>query len=73
VFSAVFCPGGRRVLSCGQDRTVRLFDVPTTTELHRFEGHTDSVWGVAVSRDGRFAASGSADGTVRLWRLPAEK
>ena len=35
--------------------------------LRRLQGHTDMVWGVALSGDGQLAASGGADGTVRLW------
>ena len=34
---------------------------------HTFEGHTEAVACVAISDDGRLAASGSLDGTVRLW------
>ncbi|MDB5075919.1 MAG: repeat protein, partial [Chloroflexi bacterium] len=30
-------------------------------------GHTALVWAVALSGDGRLAASGSFDGSVKLW------
>jgi WD40 repeat protein len=31
------------------------------------EGHSDSVWSIAFSQDGRLLASGSSDKTIKLW------
>jgi WD40 repeat protein len=33
------------------------------------EGHTGNVTGLAVTRDGKFLATGSSDKTIRLWDL----
>jgi WD40 repeat protein/serine/threonine protein kinase len=38
-------------------------------EVRRFEGHTNGVFGVALSPDGRHALSGGGDGTVLLWEV----
>jgi len=34
-----------------------------------FSGHTSTVWGVAISPDGKYLATGSSDGTAGLWDL----
>lgn len=39
--------------------------------LRFFRGHADYVTSLSASRDGRYLASGSADGTVRVWSLSA--
>jgi WD40 repeat protein/serine/threonine protein kinase len=41
-----------------------------TNCLHTIEGHNDSVTSVAISSDGSHALSGSADNTLKLWKLP---
>jgi WD40 repeat protein len=45
------------------------WDVATGAVLHRFIGHTDLVWSVAIHPEGHLALSGSGDDTMRLWSL----
>jgi WD40 repeat protein/serine/threonine protein kinase len=38
-------------------------------ESSQVTGHTDHVWSVCLSTDGRFALSGSRDNTIKLWEV----
>ena len=39
----------------------------TQGKVRSLSGHTDSVWSLAWSHNGRYIASGSADATARVW------
>src|SRR5262249_48677274 len=56
----------------GTDRTLKLWQASSGQCLRTFAGHLDAVTAVAMSSDGRFALSGSADRTLQLWILDWE-
>jgi WD40 repeat protein len=66
-----FLPDGLRGLSAGRDKRAMLWDLETGSPLQALEGHSESVSQIAVSKDGRVAATAGKDGLVALWELPA--
>ena len=67
-----FSPDGKTLASASGDRTVRLWDVATGTQLgNPLVGDTKQVESVAFSPDGQFLVSCADDRTVRLWQAPA--
>jgi WD40 repeat protein len=85
VESVVFSPDGKtlasgsgrtlghinedKTLKLLKDKTIKLWDVSSGTELRTFTGHSSGVLSVAFSPDGKTLASGSEDHTIKLWEV----
>mmetsp|Transcript_39563 Transcript_39563/g.93159 ORF Transcript_39563/g.93159 Transcript_39563/m.93159 type:complete len:443 (-) Transcript_39563:269-1597(-) len=75
VLSVAISPVDRQaVITGGQDDVAVLWRLQEDAsgglqcmQQRRLEGHKDSVSQVAFSHDGQYAATGSYDGTVRIW------
>ncbi|KAF8544577.1 WD40-repeat-containing domain protein [Trichophaea hybrida] len=73
--------GGGWVFSGGQDSTIKIWEAGKVDPVETLVGHTDAVWAVCVlpsasaileSSDERILlASGSADGTIKIWSVTA--
>lgn len=62
-------PDGKKLITGGDDQTVRVWEVTSGKPVRSFQGHMTRVLAVAVRGDGRQIASASEDGAIRLWDL----
>ncbi len=67
-----YTPDGNRI-AVATDIGIWIYEAQTGKELTLLTGHTGSVTAIDFPMDGRFLASGSFDGTVRLWDIDTGK
>jgi WD40 repeat protein len=68
----VFSPDGR-FLVAGNQQLIKLWEAKTGQLKATFSGHTNRVGSLAFSPDGRRLASGSSDGSIKIWQFPDGK
>lgn len=80
VRQVVLAPDGKQVVSVGDDMLVRVHDAEgrrlasfSGHEPRTPEGYLSALYALAVSPDGKLAASGDRAGFVRVWELGTGK
>ena len=67
VYSIIFSPDGKRLVTTSADATARVWEADTGKWLFTLLGHTASVFRVSFSPDGKLIATASYDGIAKLW------
>ncbi|KAL9093348.1 MAG: hypothetical protein Q9165_004089 [Trypethelium subeluteriae] len=67
--SVCFSPDGRYLATGAEDKIIRVWDIPSRTIRHQFQGHEQDIYSLDFARNGKIIASGSGDRSVRLWDL----
>ena len=65
----VFSPDGRTLVTPDYDGELRLWEVATGQERHRFEGHKAHAFAVVFSGDGALLASSGHDAPAYIWDI----
>lgn len=68
VWSVAFSFDATMVASAGSDRMIKLWNPFSGEEIRTLQGHNNRIWSIAFSSNGKIA-SGSEDGTIKVWRV----
>lgn len=67
VYGVSFDDEGRRLVTAGEDKMARVWDIKSSAELYSLIGHGSRVRAAAFSPNGRDIATASEDGTAKIW------
>jgi WD40 repeat protein len=67
VNAVAIAPDGNTAISASWDKTLKIWDTETGTEVRTLTGHTDPVNAVAIAPDGNTAISASWDYSLKIW------
>ena len=70
VWSLAITQDGQTIISGGQDATIRLWDISSGKEIHKFVGHDGPVYGlVLMPNDNRLVSIADKDLAVKIWDI----
>jgi WD40 repeat protein len=65
--AAIYFPDNR-IISCSDDKTIKIWDINTGECITTLNGHLDWVYCILLLPDNTLA-SGSEDGSIKIWNL----
>ncbi|MCL2820949.1 MAG: NACHT domain-containing protein [Oscillospiraceae bacterium] len=72
-FSEAFFDSQYFLVSASEDGSVNIWDSGNGKLVHTLHDHTDAVYGVCSSPDGKYLASASGDKTIKIWESETYK
>lgn len=74
VYAATITPDNKKIVSCGKDTTIRVWDISTQRQIGEpLRGHKNYVVSVQTIKEGKEIVSGSYDCTIRRWSMDTHK
>lgn len=76
-YASAMGPGGKWICAAGfqvsaqQENYILFIDLDKGVQVATARGHSDVINGLSVNTQGTLLASGSQDGTIRLWKTDA--
>src|SRR6185436_19435405 len=76
IYSVTWTADGKQLLTTSFDKSMKLWDATAGTLVREFKpfaekgfekGHQDQVFCAAITKDGKFIASGSSDRRIKMW------
>jgi len=69
VRSVLVHPSGNHILSCGDDRSIRVFDIKSNRCLRTIDAHSHFITSMAMHPTLPILISGGVDHTLKCWQL----
>ena len=64
-------PDGNFLVSTGMDKHIIIWDLRTNTLLEKFQAHTEPIFTVKFSSNGKRIYSAGKDNTIKAWEFNA--
>lgn len=64
-----FSPNKVNLLSISDDKTFKVWDIPTETEIKSVVAHEDYIRACAITKNGKYFITGSYDHKIKIWSI----
>lgn len=68
-----YTPDGKYVVSAGEDKSIKLWDVNTGIDVKSFNGHPAGVKALTITKDGQTIISADAEGNIFIWKTEGDR